>query len=42
MQAKRLMDAGLSLTPEQAADPAFEIQSLINQARKSSTAADGA
>jgi 3-phenylpropionate/trans-cinnamate dioxygenase ferredoxin reductase subunit len=42
MQAKRLLDAGLSLTPQQAADPQFEMQSLINQARQSPTAADGA
>jgi 3-phenylpropionate/trans-cinnamate dioxygenase ferredoxin reductase subunit len=42
MQAKRLLDPDLSLTPAQAADPQFEMQSLINQARQSPTAADGA
>ena len=30
------------MTPQQAADPQFEMQSLINQARQSPTAADGA
>jgi len=29
MQAKRLLDAGLSCTPEQVGDPQFELQSLI-------------
>jgi 3-phenylpropionate/trans-cinnamate dioxygenase ferredoxin reductase subunit len=42
MQAKRLLDAGLSCTPEQAADPLFALQSLINRAKQSTTAADGA
>jgi 3-phenylpropionate/trans-cinnamate dioxygenase ferredoxin reductase subunit len=41
MQSKRLLDAGLSCTPEQAADPTFELQSLVNQA-KLTTTADGA
>jgi 3-phenylpropionate/trans-cinnamate dioxygenase ferredoxin reductase subunit len=42
MQAKRLLDAGLSCTPEQAADPQFAMQSLVNQAKQSATAAGGA
>jgi 3-phenylpropionate/trans-cinnamate dioxygenase ferredoxin reductase subunit len=32
MQAKRLLDAGLTCTPEQAADPQFELQSLVKRA----------
>jgi hypothetical protein len=38
MQAKRLLDAGLSCTPEQAADIQFELQSLISKAKSSATA----
>ncbi|HWW19300.1 MAG TPA: FAD-dependent oxidoreductase, partial [Steroidobacteraceae bacterium] len=38
MQAKRLLDAGLSCTPEQAADPQFELQSLVNKAKQAATA----
>jgi 3-phenylpropionate/trans-cinnamate dioxygenase ferredoxin reductase component len=38
MQAKRLLDAGLSCTPEQAADSQFELQSLVNKAKQASTA----
>jgi 3-phenylpropionate/trans-cinnamate dioxygenase ferredoxin reductase component len=38
MQSKRLLDAGLSCSPEQAADPQFELQSLVNQAKQSATA----
>jgi 3-phenylpropionate/trans-cinnamate dioxygenase ferredoxin reductase subunit len=38
MQAKRLLDAGLSCTPEQAADSQFELQSLVNRAKQASTA----
>jgi 3-phenylpropionate/trans-cinnamate dioxygenase ferredoxin reductase subunit len=34
MQAKRLLDAGLTCTPEQAADVQFELQSLVNQAKR--------
>jgi 3-phenylpropionate/trans-cinnamate dioxygenase ferredoxin reductase subunit len=33
MQSKRLLDHGLSPTPEQAADPQFELQSLLKDAR---------
>ena len=33
MQSKRLIDHGLSPTPEQAADPQFELQSLLKDAR---------
>ncbi len=33
MQAKRLLDQGVSPTPEQAADPAFELASLLKTAR---------
>ena len=40
MQSKRLLDHGLSPTPEQAADPVFELQSLLKQARLAT--ADGA
>lgn len=40
MQAKRLLDAGLGCTPEQAADPQFELQNLVNQAKQAT--ADGA
>ena len=40
MQAKRLLDAGLGCTPEQAADPQFELQSLLKQAKQAT--ADGA
>jgi 3-phenylpropionate/trans-cinnamate dioxygenase ferredoxin reductase component len=40
MQAKRLLDHGLSPTPEQAADPAFELQSLLKEAKLAT--ADGA
>jgi len=40
MQSKRLLDHGLSPTPEQAADPLFELQSLLKQARLAT--ADGA
>jgi len=38
MQAKRLLDAGLSCTPEQAADPQFELQSLVIKAKQAPTA----
>jgi 3-phenylpropionate/trans-cinnamate dioxygenase ferredoxin reductase subunit len=38
MQAKRLLDAGLSCTPDQAADPQFELQSLVNQVKRSEAA----
>ena len=38
MQAKRLLDHGLSPTPEQAADPQFELQSLLKRAAKLATA----
>jgi 3-phenylpropionate/trans-cinnamate dioxygenase ferredoxin reductase subunit len=41
MQAKRLLDAGLTCTPEQASDPQFELQSLVNKAKLAATA-DGA
>jgi 3-phenylpropionate/trans-cinnamate dioxygenase ferredoxin reductase subunit len=37
MQAKRLLDAGLSCTPQQAADPQFELQSLVDLAKQSAT-----
>ena len=40
MQAKRLLDHGLSPTPEQAADPLFELQSLLKGAKLAT--ADGA
>jgi 3-phenylpropionate/trans-cinnamate dioxygenase ferredoxin reductase component len=40
MQAKRLLDAGLSCTPQQAADAQFELQSLINKARQAATAGE--
>ena len=40
MQSKRLLDHGLSPTPEQAADPLFELQSLLKDARPAT--ADGA
>jgi 3-phenylpropionate/trans-cinnamate dioxygenase ferredoxin reductase subunit len=40
MQAKRLLDHGLSPTPEQAADPSFELSSLLKAARE--TTAGGA
>jgi len=40
MQSKRLLDHGLSPTPEQAADPQFELQSLLKHARLAT--ADGA
>ena len=40
MQAKRLLDHGLSPTPEQVADPLFELQSLLKEARPAT--ADGA
>jgi 3-phenylpropionate/trans-cinnamate dioxygenase ferredoxin reductase subunit len=40
MQAKRLLDHGLSPTPEQVADPLFELQSLLKQAKLAT--ADGA
>jgi len=40
MQAKRLLDHGLSPTPEQAADPMFELQSLLKEAKLAT--ADGA
>jgi 3-phenylpropionate/trans-cinnamate dioxygenase ferredoxin reductase subunit len=40
MQAKRLLDHGLSPTPEQAADPQFELQSLLKEAKLAT--ADGA
>ncbi len=33
MQAKRLLDHGLSPTPEQVADPLFELQSLLKEAK---------
>jgi 3-phenylpropionate/trans-cinnamate dioxygenase ferredoxin reductase subunit len=33
MQSKRLLDHGLSPTPEQAADPLFELQSLLKDAK---------
>jgi 3-phenylpropionate/trans-cinnamate dioxygenase ferredoxin reductase subunit len=33
MQAKRVLDHGLSPTPEQIADPQFELQSLLKEAR---------
>jgi 3-phenylpropionate/trans-cinnamate dioxygenase ferredoxin reductase subunit len=42
MQAKRLLDAGLTCTPEQAADPLFELQSLVNQAKRQEATAGGA
>jgi 3-phenylpropionate/trans-cinnamate dioxygenase ferredoxin reductase subunit len=42
MQAKRLLDAGLSCTPEQAADPQFALQSLVNQAKQGAPTAGGA
>jgi 3-phenylpropionate/trans-cinnamate dioxygenase ferredoxin reductase subunit len=32
MQAKRLLDHGISPTPAQAADPSFDLQSLLKQA----------
>jgi 3-phenylpropionate/trans-cinnamate dioxygenase ferredoxin reductase subunit len=40
MQSKRLLDQGVSPTPEQAADPLFELQGLLRQARPAT--ADGA
>jgi 3-phenylpropionate/trans-cinnamate dioxygenase ferredoxin reductase component len=40
MQSKRLLDHGLSPTPEQAADPAFDLQSLLKPAKLAT--ADGA
>ncbi|HEY3730527.1 MAG TPA: FAD-dependent oxidoreductase [Steroidobacteraceae bacterium] len=40
MQAKRVLDNGLSPTPEQIADPQFELQSLMKEAR--ATTVDGA
>jgi 3-phenylpropionate/trans-cinnamate dioxygenase ferredoxin reductase component len=40
MQSKRLLDHALSPTPEQAADPQFELQSLLKEARLAT--ADGA
>jgi 3-phenylpropionate/trans-cinnamate dioxygenase ferredoxin reductase subunit len=40
MQAKRLLDAGLSCTPEQAADLQFDLQSLINRAKQAATAGE--
>jgi hypothetical protein len=42
MQAKRLLDAGLSCTPEQAADPQFALQSLVNQAKQAAPTVGGA
>jgi hypothetical protein len=32
MQAKRLLDHGISPTPAQAADPSFDLQSLLKEA----------
>jgi 3-phenylpropionate/trans-cinnamate dioxygenase ferredoxin reductase component len=40
MQAKRLLDHGLSPTPEQVADPLFELQSLLKEVKLAT--ADGA
>jgi 3-phenylpropionate/trans-cinnamate dioxygenase ferredoxin reductase component len=40
MQSKRLLDHGLSPTPEQVADPLFELQSLLKDAKLAT--ADGA
>jgi 3-phenylpropionate/trans-cinnamate dioxygenase ferredoxin reductase subunit len=40
MQAKRLLDHGVSPTPEQAADPLFELQSLLKETKLAT--ADGA
>jgi 3-phenylpropionate/trans-cinnamate dioxygenase ferredoxin reductase subunit len=40
MQSKRLLDHGLSPTPEQAADPQFELPSLLHDAKLAT--ADGA
>jgi 3-phenylpropionate/trans-cinnamate dioxygenase ferredoxin reductase subunit len=40
MQSKRLLDHGVSPTPEQAADPLFELQSLLSAAKLAT--ADGA
>jgi 3-phenylpropionate/trans-cinnamate dioxygenase ferredoxin reductase subunit len=40
MQAKRVLDNGLSPRPEQIADPQFELQSLLREARAAT--ADGA
>jgi 3-phenylpropionate/trans-cinnamate dioxygenase ferredoxin reductase subunit len=40
MQSKRLLDHGLSPTPEQAADPLFDLQSLLREAKPAT--ADGA
>jgi 3-phenylpropionate/trans-cinnamate dioxygenase ferredoxin reductase subunit len=40
MQSKRLLDHGVSPTPEQAADPLFELQSLLKDAKLAT--ADGA
>jgi hypothetical protein len=40
MQSKRLLDHGLSPTPEQAADGLFELQSLLKDAKLAT--ADGA
>jgi 3-phenylpropionate/trans-cinnamate dioxygenase ferredoxin reductase subunit len=40
MQSKRLLDHGLSPTPEQAADPSFDLQSLLKPAKLAT--ADGA
>jgi 3-phenylpropionate/trans-cinnamate dioxygenase ferredoxin reductase subunit len=40
MQAKRLLDQGVSPTPQQAADPLFELQGLLKQAKLAT--ADGA
>jgi len=34
MQCKRLLDHGLSPTPAQAADPQFELPSLLKSARE--------
>jgi 3-phenylpropionate/trans-cinnamate dioxygenase ferredoxin reductase subunit len=42
MQARRLLDAGISCTPEQASDPTFDLQALVKQARQAATAAGGA
>jgi 3-phenylpropionate/trans-cinnamate dioxygenase ferredoxin reductase component len=40
MQAKRLLDHGVSPTPQQAADPLFDLQGLLKQAKLAT--ADGA
>jgi 3-phenylpropionate/trans-cinnamate dioxygenase ferredoxin reductase subunit len=42
MQARRLLDAGMSCTPEQASDPAFDLQALAKQARPATATAGGA